>query len=148
MNLDDKVVLITGGTGSFGRKFTEVVLQRFKLSKLIIFSRDELKQSEMQRQIDGSNVRYFIGDVRDPDRLRRAMRGIDVVIHAAAMKQVPACEYNPFEAVKTKGHRRRRLQGARDQHRQGDEPGQCLRRDQAMRRETVRSGERLRWPGR
>lgn len=101
MNLDDKVVLITGGTGSFGRKFTEVVLQRFKLSKLIVFSRDELKQSEMQRQIDGSNVRYFIGDVRDPDRLRRAMRGIDVVIHAAAMKQVPACEYNPFEAVKT-----------------------------------------------
>jgi UDP-N-acetylglucosamine 4,6-dehydratase len=101
MNLDDKVVLVTGGTGSFGRKFTETVLNRYNPRKLIVFSRDELKQSEMARQFNARNIRYFIGDVRDVDRLRRAMRGVDVVIHAAAMKQVPACEYNPFEAVKT-----------------------------------------------
>ena len=101
MDLNNKVVLITGGTGSFGRKFTETVLQRFTLKKLIIFSRDELKQSEMHRQFPQKNIRYFIGDVRDLDRLRRAMKGVDIVVHAAAMKQVPACEYNPFEAVQT-----------------------------------------------
>jgi UDP-N-acetylglucosamine 4,6-dehydratase len=101
MDLNNKVVLITGGTGSFGRKFTETVLSRFTPRKLIIFSRDELKQSEMHREFPGKNIRYFIGDVRDLERLRRAMRGVDIVIHAAAMKQVPACEYNPFEAVKT-----------------------------------------------
>ena len=101
MDLTDKVVLITGGTGSFGRQFTQTVLSRFKVKKLIIFSRDELKQSEMYRQFPEKNIRYFIGDVRDLDRLRRAMRGVDIVVHAAAMKQVPACEYNPFEAVKT-----------------------------------------------
>jgi UDP-N-acetylglucosamine 4,6-dehydratase len=101
MDLNDKVILVTGGTGSFGRLFTQTVLGRFTPRKLIIFSRDELKQSEMFRQFSGANVRYFIGDVRDLDRLRRAMRGVDVVVHAAAMKQVPACEYNPFEAIKT-----------------------------------------------
>ena len=101
MDLDDKTILVTGGSGSFGHKFAEVVLQRHKPSKLIIFSRDELKQSEMYRKFDNAYMRYFIGDVRDLDRLRRAMRGVDVVVHAAAMKQVPACEYNPFEAVKT-----------------------------------------------
>ena len=101
MDLNNKVVMITGGTGSFGRKFTDTVLSRFNPKKLIIFSRDELKQSEMHRQFPQKNVRYFIGDVRDLDRLRRAMRGVDIVVHAAAMKQVPACEYNPFEAVKT-----------------------------------------------
>ena len=101
MDLNNKVVLITGGTGSFGRKFTETVLRRFSPRKLIIFSRDELKQSEMQREFPGSNIRYFIGDVRDLERLRRAMHGVDVVVHAAAMKQVPACEYNPLEAVRT-----------------------------------------------
>lgn len=101
MDLNDKVILITGGTGSFGRKFAETVLRRFRPRKLIIFSRDELKQSEMHRDFSAANVRYFIGDVRDLDRLRRAMHGVEVVIHAAAMKQVPACEYNPFEAVKT-----------------------------------------------
>ena len=101
MDLNNKVVMITGGTGSFGRKFTDTVLSRFNPKKLIIFSRDELKQSEMQREFGGKNVRYFIGDVRDADRLRRAMRGVDIVVHAAAMKQVPACEYNPLEAVKT-----------------------------------------------
>lgn len=101
MSFNDKVVLVTGGTGSFGRRFAATLLQRFNVKKLIIFSRDELKQSEMQRELSGRNVRYFIGDVRDLERLRRAMRGVDVVVHAAAMKQVPACEYNPFEAVKT-----------------------------------------------
>jgi UDP-N-acetylglucosamine 4,6-dehydratase/5-epimerase len=101
MNLDDKVVLVTGGTGSFGRLFARTILGRYKPRKLIIFSRDELKQSEMSRDFSAPNVRYFIGDVRDRDRLQRAVRGVDVVVHAAALKQVPACEYNPFEAVKT-----------------------------------------------
>ena len=101
MELNDKVILVTGGTGSFGRKFTKTVLSRFTPRKLIVFSRDELKQSEMHREFPEKNIRYFIGDVRDLDRLRRAMRGVDIVVHAAAMKQVPACEYNPFEAVKT-----------------------------------------------
>jgi UDP-N-acetylglucosamine 4,6-dehydratase/5-epimerase len=97
-------VLITGGTGSFGRKFAEVVLREKRPRKLIIFSRDELKQYEMRQTFpegDDSPLRYFIGDVRDADRLRRAFHGVDVVVHAAAMKQVPACEYNPFEAVQT-----------------------------------------------
>lgn len=102
--LDDKVVLLTGGTGSFGRRFTEIVLNRYKLRKLIIFSRDELKQYEMQSHFsDGKYeaIRYFLGDVRDRDRLARAFDGVDIVVHAAALKHVPACEYNPFEAVKT-----------------------------------------------
>ena len=101
MNLNDTIILVTGGTGSFGRKFTEAVLARYHPKKLIIFSRDELKQHEMQQQFHDPCLRYFIGDVRDKDRLERAMRGVDVVVHAAALKQVPACEYNPFEAVKT-----------------------------------------------
>lgn len=104
MTLDDKVVLVTGGTGSFGRKFAEVVLKHCCPRKLIIFSRDELKQHDMRRDFpdgNGSPMRYFIGDVRDKDRLYRAMNGVDVVVHAAALKQVPSCEYNPFEAVKT-----------------------------------------------
>jgi len=101
MNLNDKVILVTGGTGSFGRMFAATVLKHHTPRKLIVFSRDELKQSEMQRDFSGPHLRYFIGDVRDLERLRRAMRGVDIVVHAAAMKQVPACEYNPFEAVKT-----------------------------------------------
>lgn len=100
-DLNDKVILVTGGTGSFGRKFVECVLRRSRPRKLIIFSRDELKQSEMQREFQDPCLRYFVGDVRDLDRLRRAMRGVDIVVHAAALKQVPSCEYNPFEAVKT-----------------------------------------------
>ncbi len=104
MTLDGKTVLVTGGTGSFGRKFTETVLRDYRPQKLIIFSRDELKQHEM-REVHavqaGSPMRYFIGDVRDRDRLHRAMQGVDVVVHTAALKQVPACEYNPMEAVKT-----------------------------------------------
>jgi UDP-N-acetylglucosamine 4,6-dehydratase len=101
MSLNDKVILVTGGTGSFGRQFVDTVLRRYRPRKVIVFSRDELKQSEMFRQFGGERVRYFIGDVRDLERLRRAMHGVDVVVHAAALKQVPACEYNPFEAVKT-----------------------------------------------
>ncbi|MEW6209361.1 MAG: UDP-N-acetylglucosamine 4,6-dehydratase (inverting) [Acidobacteriota bacterium] len=98
----DKTILVTGGTGSFGKKFAEILLRDHRPAKLIIFSRDELKQHEMRTGgFDHPNLRYFIGDVRDVERLRRAMRGVDVVVHAAALKQVPACEYNPIEAVMT-----------------------------------------------
>jgi len=102
--LNDKTILITGGTGSFGKKCTEIILKRFKPKRLIIFSRDELKQYEMAQQfpqIQYDYMRYFIGDVRDKERLYRAFHGVDYVIHAAALKQVPTAEYNPFEAVKT-----------------------------------------------
>ncbi|MBF8255917.1 MAG: UDP-N-acetylglucosamine 4,6-dehydratase [Anaerolineales bacterium] len=102
MDWSGKVVLVTGGTGSFGRKFVEVMLRDYRPGKLIIFSRDELKQHEMRAAgFDGPQLRYFIGDVRDEARLRRAMQGTDIVVHAAALKQVPACEYNPFEAILT-----------------------------------------------
>ena len=101
MNLTDKTVLVTGGTGSFGQMFAKTILGRYRPKRLIVFSRDELKQSEMARDLSDPCLRYFIGDVRDLERLRRALQGVDVVVHAAAMKQVPACEYNPFEAVKT-----------------------------------------------
>ncbi len=99
---DSKTVLVTGGTGSFGRKFADVMLQEFPIGKLIVFSRDEYKQHEMRaRGFDDPRLRYFIGDVRDVDRLRRAMPGVDAVVHAAALKRVPTCEYNPIEAVMT-----------------------------------------------
>ena len=102
MNWEQSTVLVTGGTGSFGKKFVETMLRQHQLKKLIIFSRDELKQYEMRTgAFDHPCVRYFLGDVRDVDRLRRAFHGVDVVVHAAALKQVPACEYNPFEAVQT-----------------------------------------------
>lgn len=97
----NKVVLVTGGTGSFGQKFTEIVLSKYNPAKLIIFSRDEMKQYEMRKKFDRDNVRYFIGDVRDVDRLHRAFNGVDIIVHAAALKIVPAAEYNPFEAVRT-----------------------------------------------
>ena len=102
--LDDKNILITGGTGSFGKKAVEIILNKYKPRRLIVFSRDELKQFEMSQTYSMSQypcIRYFIGDVRDKERLNRAFQGVDYVIHAAAMKQVPAAEYNPFEAVKT-----------------------------------------------
>lgn len=98
---NNKSILITGGTGSFGHKYTETLLKRYKPKKVIIFSRDELKQYEMQQRFDAPNMRYMLGDVRDPERLVRAMRGVDYVIHAAALKQVPAAEYNPMECIKT-----------------------------------------------
>ena len=102
--LDDKSILITGGTGSFGRQFVRTVLQRFKPRRLVVYSRDELKQYEMHQAFNAPCMRYFIGDVRDRDRLMQAMRGVDVVVHAAALKQVPAAEYNPMECVKTNVH--------------------------------------------
>lgn len=103
--LNNKSLLITGGTGSFGKAFVRTVLERYpEVRRLVIYSRDELKQFEMAQEFEPSEhrcLRYFIGDIRDPDRLKRAMEGIDIVIHAAALKQVPAAEYNPFEAIKT-----------------------------------------------
>lgn len=102
--LNDKTILITGGTGSFGKKCTEIILNKYKPKKLIIFSRDELKQYEMQQVFNDKDypfMRYFIGDVRDKDRLYRAFYGVDYVIHAAALKQVPLSERNPFEVIKT-----------------------------------------------
>jgi len=102
--INEKTILITGGTGSFGKKCTALILKKYKPKKIIIFSRDELKQFEMAQQFPDSKypcMRYFIGDVRDKERLYRAFTKVDYVIHAAALKQVPAAEYNPFEAVKT-----------------------------------------------
>lgn len=101
---DNKSVLITGGTGSFGRKFTRTLLEKHKPRRIIVFSRDELKQYEMAQEFNSPQMRYFIGDVRDPERLQQAMRGVDFVIHAAALKQVPAAEYNPMECIKTNVH--------------------------------------------
>jgi UDP-N-acetylglucosamine 4,6-dehydratase len=102
--INDKSILITGGTGSFGHAFVRTCLERFQPRKLIVFSRDELKQYEMAQEFPEAQhdcMRYFIGDVRDVDRLEMALRGVDIVIHAAAMKQVPAAEYNPFECIRT-----------------------------------------------
>src|SRR5437773_2195850 len=98
----DKTVLLTGGTGSFGRRFTEHLLRKHQPRALRIFSRDELKQLEMQKAFrNDERLRFFLGDIRDRERVMRAFMGVDVVVHAAALKQVPACEYNPLEAVKT-----------------------------------------------
>lgn len=106
--LNNKIILITGGTGSFGKKFLEMIFKNYQPRKVIVYSRDEYKQSVMQTEyrdkVDMSKVRFFIGDVRDRERLYRAFEGVDYVIHAAAMKQVPTCEYNPMEAIKTNIH--------------------------------------------
>lgn len=108
--LNDKSILITGGTGSFGKDFTKNILNNYNIKRIVIFSRDEFKQDLLKKELSLMfpdkihKIRFFIGDVRDKDRLYRAFTGIDYVIHAAAMKQVPACEYNPFEAIKTNIH--------------------------------------------
>jgi len=102
VNWSQQSILVTGGTGSFGKKFVEVMLREYHPHRLVIFSRDELKQHEMREcGFQHPSLRYFIGDVRDVDRLKRALSGTTIVIHAAALKQVPACEYNPFEAIQT-----------------------------------------------
>src|SRR5581483_9935565 len=102
MNWAEQVVLVTGGTGSFGKQFAELMLREYHPKKLIIFSRDELKQHDMRASgFDDASLRYFIGDIRDKARLDRALAGVTVLVHAAALKQVPACEYNPFEAIQT-----------------------------------------------
>jgi UDP-N-acetylglucosamine 4,6-dehydratase len=98
---DNKSILITGGTGSFGKRFSAYLLKNYSPKKVIIYSRDELKQFEMQQQFDAPCMRFFIGDVRDKERLKSAMRDVDYVVHAAALKQVPAAEYNPNECIKT-----------------------------------------------
>ena len=101
MTINGSSILVTGGTGSFGKKFIKLLLDQHAPRRLVVFSRDELKQFEMREEIDAPNLRYFIGDIRDEARLRRALRGIDVVVHAAALKQVPTAEYNPIEVIKT-----------------------------------------------
>ncbi len=148
---DDASILITGGTGSFGRRFIETLLRHGRARRLIVFSRDEFKQYEMQQQLaglPGETLRFFIGDVRDGDRLEMAMREVDFVIHAAALKQVPAAEYNPFECIRTNvsgaenvvraALAQRRQEGARALHRQGRQPDQPLRRQQARLRQDLR----------
>ncbi|MBU6463652.1 MAG: UDP-N-acetylglucosamine 4,6-dehydratase (inverting) [Bradyrhizobium sp.] len=101
---NDRSILITGGTGSFGRKWVGNLLKNFRPRRIVVYSRDELKQYEMQQEFDHPAMRYFIGDVRDGERLRTAIKGIDFIIHAAALKQVPAAEYNPMECIKTNVH--------------------------------------------
>ncbi|HNM22388.1 MAG TPA: polysaccharide biosynthesis protein, partial [Rhodocyclaceae bacterium] len=98
---DNSSILVTGGTGSFGRKFIATVLARYSPRRVIVYSRDELKQYEMQQEYRQDAMRFFIGDVRDGERLRQAMRDVDYVVHAAALKQVPAAEYNPGECIRT-----------------------------------------------
>ncbi len=100
--IDDKTILITGGTGSFGKKFVGTVFRKYRPKRVVVYSRDELKQHDMRSQFDDSRLSFFIGDVRDRERLYRAFQAnVDIVVHAAALKQVPTCEYNPFEAIKT-----------------------------------------------
>ena len=102
MTLEDSSILITGGTGSFGRSFVPMTLKKYNPKRLVVLSRDEMKQWEMSKSFAGDRrVRFFVGDVRDKDRLYRALDGIDYVVHAAAIKIVPTAEYNPFECIKT-----------------------------------------------
>ncbi len=103
-SINNKTILVTGGTGSFGKKFVKTCLDKYRPKKIIVFSRDELKQSEMEKELSDNKytqLRYFIGDVRDLSRLKMAVRGVDIIVHAAALKHVPIAEYNPFEFIKT-----------------------------------------------
>ena len=155
MLLDGKTILITGGTGSFGKCFTRYVMEHYNPKKVIIYSRDEFKQWMMENEFKeyADKLRFFIGDVRDQERLRRAFEGVDYVIHAAALKQVPACEYNPNEAIKTNIHGAMNIiEAALDTnvkkvrctfHRQSGKPGQPLRRYKARQRQAVYRSERL-----
>ena len=153
---DGKSVLMTGGTGSFGQHLVESMLARYRPQRLIVFSRDELKQSEMARRFDPQThrcLRYFVGDVRDRERLYRALDGVDYVIHAAALKQVPSCEYNPLEAIKTNVLGAANLidaaidrgvqQGGGPEHRQGRQSHQPLRRHQALCRQALCQRQQL-----
>ena len=151
MTLKGKTVLVTGGTGSFGAAFIRAVLEQHDPRSVRVFSRDELKQSEIQRRFaDDDRLRFLIGDVRDLPRLVRASRGVDVIIHAAAMKQVPACEYNPFEAVQTNVIGAENVVSAAIENdvpahagaldRQGGQPRQPLRRDEAGAEKIVSQG--------
>ena len=101
MTLNNKTILVTGGTGSFGQKFTEIILKKHNPKSVRIYDNRELAEVEMERKFNDSRLRFFIGDVRDRNRLDRAMNGVNIVVHAAALKHVPICEYNPIEAVKT-----------------------------------------------
>ena len=154
LDLNGSTILLTGGTGSFGNAFVERVTRCWPDATLRVYSRDELKQSEMRTRFGDEQVRYLIGDVRDRARMTRAVEGADIVVHAAAMKQVPACEYNPFEAVRTNVLGAQHVvdaaidakvrAGRRALDRQGREPGEPLRRDEALRREDLRAGQRVR----
>lgn len=154
MLLDGKTILITGGTGSFGKCFTRYVMEHYNPKKVIIYSRDEFKQWMMENEFKeyADKLRFFIGDVRDQERLRRAFEGVDYVIHAAALKQVPACEYNPNEAIKTNIHGAMNIieaaldtnvKGRCTFHRQSGKPGQPLRRHKTRQRQAVYRSERL-----
>jgi len=101
MNLNNKIILVTGGCGSFGQKFTEIVLKEHNPKSVRIYDNRELAEVEMERKFNDSRLRFFIGDVRDKNRLHRAMNGVNIVVHAAALKHIPVCEYNPIEAIRT-----------------------------------------------
>jgi UDP-N-acetylglucosamine 4,6-dehydratase/5-epimerase len=152
--LSNSTILVTGGTGSFGHAFVPMTLARYNPKKLIILSRDEMKQWDMAKLYgDDPRVRFFIGDVRDRERLYRALRGVDYVIHAAATKIVPTAEYNPFECIKTNimgamnvidaAIDMRRQAGGGAVHRQGVEPDQPVWRDEAGLGQAVRGLEQL-----
>jgi len=156
--LNGRSILVTGGTGSFGKKFIATILERYpEVERIVVYSRDELKQYEMAQWLSPERypqLRFFIGDVRDKDRLSRAMEGIDTVIHAAALKHVPVCEYNPFEAVKTNiigaqnvidrgGYRSRCVARGRTVDGQGRSTDQPLRSHQARLRQDVRGSQQL-----
>ncbi len=147
---EGKSILITGGTGSFGKAFIRRLLAKHKPRRVAVYSQDELKQFEMQQEFNGPEMRYFIGDVRDWERLTMAMRGVDLVVHAAALKQVPAAEYNPMECVKTNvlgaenvvhAALAHNVDGVYLVHGQGRQPHQSLRRDQALLGQAVRGGQ-------